>query len=89
MPQVVPDIKKQRAAFMAEIGDKLAADFAASQIGQTVSVLFETAKNNKYFGRAENYTPVVVESKNDLRKQILPVFVTVSEGETCIGTVIL
>lgn len=88
MAQVPPDVKKRHAADMAEIGDKIAADFAVSQIGQTVSVLFETVKNGQYFGRAENYVPVIVESKNDLRKQILPVYITASKGETCIGTVI-
>lgn len=89
MAQVPPDVKKRRAAYMAEIGEVLAADFAVSQIGKTVSVLFETVKNGKYFGRADNYAPVVVESKNDLRKQILPVYITASEGETCFGKVIL
>ncbi len=88
MEQVPPDIKKQRASYMAEIGDKLAADFAVSQIGQTVTVLFETVKNGRYFGRAENYAPVIVEYPSDLRKQILSVLVTASEGETCFGKVI-
>ncbi|HNX14020.1 MAG TPA: tRNA (N(6)-L-threonylcarbamoyladenosine(37)-C(2))-methylthiotransferase MtaB [Oscillospiraceae bacterium] len=88
MTQVPPDVKKQRAASMAEIGDKLVADFAVSQIGQTVSVLFETVKNGQYLGRAENYVPIIVESPIDLRKQILSVLVISSEGETCFGTVI-
>jgi len=88
MPQVPPEIKKQRAIHMAEIGDKLSADFAISQIGQTLSVLFETAKSGKYFGRTKNYVPIAVESATDIRKEILPVLVTSSEGETCFGKVL-
>ena len=88
MPQVSPEIKKQRAFQMAEVGEKLAADFTASQVGQAVRVLFENAKNSNYFGRAENYTPVMVESKTDLRKQILPVLITANDKETCFGKVI-
>ncbi|MBQ3140706.1 MAG: tRNA (N(6)-L-threonylcarbamoyladenosine(37)-C(2))-methylthiotransferase MtaB [Clostridia bacterium] len=85
MSQVPPDVKKRRAAEMAAVGERLAAEFARSQVGSEAEVLFETAENGFYCGYTRNYTPVRMRSENDPRHQIHIVRLTESEADTCIA----
>lgn len=82
-PQVAPAVKKQRAEHMAELGRKLAADFAASQAGTQAEVLFETFENGCWCGYSKNYTPVRARSDSDLHGRILTVPLLSADGEIC------
>ncbi len=61
--QVSPEIKKQRAALMAEVAQRSTAAFLESQIGRTEQVLIESRnKDGLYEGYTKNYTPVLVNT---------------------------
>ena len=56
-----------------------------SYIGKSVSVLFETPKNNIQQGYTPNYTPVLVKNENNLCGQILDVKITSVYEDYCEG----
>ena len=57
--QISPEIKKQRAAKMAQAAAEGAQDFFMSQLGLVEQVLIETrSKDGLYEGYTMNYTPV-------------------------------
>ena len=76
--QIPGPVKKERAARMIALGDKLAADFVEDRIGKTYPVLFEEKKDDKNYGYTPNYIYLSVEGKEDLRNTLE--YVTI-EGE--------
>ena len=76
--QIPGPVKKERAARMIALGDKLALDFVKERIGKTYPVLFEEKKDDKNYGYTPNYIYVAVEGKEDLRNTLG--YVTI-EGE--------
>ncbi len=84
--QISPDIKKQRAAQMAELTSKTSHTFLSSQIGRTEKVLIETRhKNGLYEGYTMNYTPVFVQANENSVGEIVDVLITDVQGDACIG----
>ena len=85
MPDQVPKAEKQRrAALAAGAGREMAAAFAASQAGRTLSVLFETERDGIWTGHSENYLEVSAEGSG-LRGRVLPVLVTGASGALLSG----
>ena len=87
MPDQVPEnIKNIRSKLMIEHTDIKRKEFLATQVGLTEDVLFEI-KNRKgfYEGYTKNYTPVYVKSDIDIIGKILPVNITESYDDYCIG----
>ncbi len=87
--QINEKIKGDRAKKMTALTDKLREEFLKSQVGLTVSVLFETMKNNDFcVGYTENYTPVRVYTKNNLCGQVLNIKIIDFKKDYCIGELV-
>lgn len=87
MPDQVPEnVKNIRSKLMIEHTDNKRREFLKTQVGLTEEVLFEI-KNRKgfYEGYTKNYTPVYVKSDTDLVGQIIPVKITESLDDYCVG----
>ena len=75
--QLSPDVKKERAARMAQATRQSTKNFLLSQLGRVESVLIETrSKDGYYEGYTMNYTPVHVQATPDHINQIVPVQLT-------------
>lgn len=83
---VSDEIKKVRCNKMNEVAQKSREEFLNSQIGTIASVLFERKTDSlTNSGYSKNYTPVIVQSKEDLTGKILNVNITGFEDDFCIG----
>ena len=71
MRQVPHNLKMQRKKDLAELAEKMRADFLNQQIGQTKKVLFEN-KNKQGFweGYTDNYIRAQIQSTENLANQI-------------------
>ncbi len=84
--QIAPEVKKERAALMAQTAGQSIAGFLASQVGRTENVLIETLNKDGYYeGYTMNYTQVYVRSETDITGLIVPVKLTHAGSEMCIG----
>ncbi len=82
--------KKRRCDIMNGIAEASRKEFLLSQIGKSVSVLFESAfKDGICEGYSMNYTPVQVASATSLAGQLLNVRITSLHGDCCFGELIL
>jgi threonylcarbamoyladenosine tRNA methylthiotransferase MtaB len=63
-------------------------EFLKNQIGQTVSVLFETYDNGYIEGYTKNYSRVKVKSDLSHSGEILKVKLTEAQNDYCIGQLI-
>ena len=82
--------KKRRCDIMNDVTEKSRREFLLSQIGKTVSVLFEsTFKDGICEGYSMNYTPVQVASATSLVGQVLNVRITSLRGDCCLGELTL
>ena len=81
-------IKHERCKEMISLADELKKNFLKSQIGKTVSVLFEhktTTGENK--GHAKNYVPVIVNDLSSLEGKIFGIKITGIDKDKCHGFV--
>ncbi|MBQ8133230.1 MAG: tRNA (N(6)-L-threonylcarbamoyladenosine(37)-C(2))-methylthiotransferase MtaB [Clostridia bacterium] len=84
--QLSNDIKKKRAALMAEAAGRARKKFLASQVGRTEKVLIEARnKNGKYEGYTPNYTLVYVEADDSDINTVVDVKITTAENDYCTG----
>ncbi len=83
--QVDPKEKERRAAIMAKAAAECEESFLKTQVGRTVSVLFETYKDGVLDGYTENYTRVKMSSGKDLSGQLVSVTLTEAFKDFCIG----
>jgi len=82
----VPDEEKWRRFRMLEnLQESIAAENHARLLGQTIPVLFEEKKKQRWQGRTETNKLVFVESSGDLRGQVLPVEITWTGPWSLIG----
>ncbi len=82
--QVSQEKKKERAAKLIELGNKLEADYAKEFVHTTQQVLFEVSVD----GQAEGYTPQYVRVRADGRPgQLAEVFIERAENALLYGTV--
>ena len=73
---------------MIFLADELKKIFLNSQIGKTVSVLFEhKTEKNENKGHAKNYVPVVVNNPSNLEGKIFNVKITGINNGSCAGTI--
>lgn len=86
MPNQVPKhVKNERCHKMIEVCTKTKEEFLKSQIGTTVSVLFETGVDGIFEGYAQNYTPVKIKTSENLQGKILKVLITEHKDGFCLG----
>jgi len=61
------EIAKERSRILSKIGRKISKDNNKRCIGRKYAVLItEKGKNNTYFGRTNNYKPVVIKNKTQI-----------------------
>ncbi len=78
-------VKNQRCAYLQSECDKIRNRFLDELVGKTVNVLFETPKGSTIQGYTENYTPVSINSSEDLCGEIRKVKITSATDELCYG----
>lgn len=84
--QLSNEIKKHRAALMAEAAGRARQKFLQTQVGRTEMVLIETrTKNGRYEGYTPNYTLVHISADDSFVNKIVNVKITGVEGDHCIG----
>ena len=85
MEDQVPKAQRTKRAKQArEIAEKLRQDFLSSQVGKTVSVLFESEENGICRGHTPNYCTVLVEGSG-LQNSVRDVRTYDVSGETLLG----
>ncbi|MBQ3418038.1 MAG: tRNA (N(6)-L-threonylcarbamoyladenosine(37)-C(2))-methylthiotransferase MtaB [Ruminococcus sp.] len=84
--QIPESVKNERSKIMIAHTNLTEKTFLSSQIGKTVSVLFETKdKDGLFEGYTENYTKVKVQSDADLSNRLLDVCITQAKDDYCLG----
>ena len=83
--QIPRAVKEARCATLQAAADALREDILRGYAGQTVEVLFETAKDQTQHGYTRNYMPVTVLSDEPLTGRIRRVLVTGVENGACVG----
>ena len=89
--QVEKAVKEQRAKALEQVCSQIREDFLRSNIGKTVSVLFEKEKGDGWHrGCTMNYTPVKVRADGDdsWRWQTKSVRITGVSGDSCTAELI-
>ena len=86
--QVTKSEKSNRSRKMIEATLSTEKEFLNNQIGQTVSVLFETSDNGYIEGYTKNYSRVKVKSDTSHSGEILNVKLTEVENDYCIGEIV-
>lgn len=90
--QIPEDIKRSRAAQMAEAMEKCRKDFLQSQVGTVAPVLFEREKSDGFpHGYTPNYTQVKISKKNhniSLRNLIFYVKIIGLDEDRCLGEIL-
>lgn len=85
--QVSAEIKKKRAAIMAEYAERARQRFLNAQLGRTEKVLIETnSRNGLYEGYTPNYTQVFVDADKSFINKIIDVRLDRREGDHIIGS---
>lgn len=69
--QVENSVKEARSKSMSEMARASEKEFLESQIGKTVTVLFEKEEKGFWWGYSENYSYISVKSKENLNNKIL------------------
>ena len=88
MPNQIPAMEKERrVTHLMQLADRLRANFAAGQIGQTVQVLFETQQNSTLIGTSDRYLRTRVQMDSAITKDggLVDLMVTASEGDEIIA----
>ena len=87
---VTEAVKKERADILGRIDETMHKAFLQAMVGQNAEVLFEQPAGEDYFeGLTGNYQRVFVKSGGrNLGGEILPVKITVFDGEKLLGEII-
>ena len=84
--QLTNAVKEQRSHILSDAMEICRKDFMRTQIGLTEEVLFETdIIKGGYVGYTKNYTPVWVQSEENLCGQLKTVKITDCDEQYCLG----
>lgn len=85
--QISPQVKKERAAFLADVQSRIKMDLIKEYIssGEKANVLFETYKDGILKGHSDNFIEFVCESKENLRGTTGTVIPVSTDGESITG----
>ena len=87
--QVTQQEKESRSTRLIKVTDLARQAFLQAQVGREEDVLFETTQTPYGVeGYTPNYTPVCVESQEDIRGQIRRVRITAALNDLCLGELI-
>ena len=78
--------KAERSLGMRELSKELKLSFEKSFVGSTREVLFEYQIDNQWFGHSDNYLPVRVNTKEDLKNNIESVSIVNSVKNYLVGS---
>ena len=78
--------KAERSLAMRELSKELKLSFEKSFVGSTREVLFEYQIDNQWFGHSDNYLPVRVNSKENLKNSIESVNIVNSVKNYLVGS---
>ena len=78
--------KAERSLAMRELSKELKLSFEKSFVGSTREVLFEYQVDNQWFGHSDNYLPVRVNSKENLKNSIESVNIVNSVKNYLVGS---
>ena len=83
---VPPATVKKRAEILHDLGDAKRLAFHNKQIGTTISVLFESDRQDGYrHGTTPNFTKVAVAATHDLQNHIKPITITAATERWAFG----
>ena len=86
-PRVPPATVKKRTSLLLALDQAKRLAFHNSQIGNTVSVLFETATTESYrFGTTPNFTKVAIVDSANLQNQTKDVLITAATDRYAFGS---
>ena len=85
--QILKAVKTQRAQEAAAVCSTLEKEYLESQIGRTVSVLFEQQESNGFIGHSKEYYNVFVEGKN-LQNKVCNVLIKELNNDTLVGEIV-
>ena len=82
--QISPQVKKERAAFLADVQSRIKMDLIKEYISscEKANVLFETYKDGILKGHSDNFIEFVCESKENLRGTTGTVIPVSTDGES-------
>lgn len=80
-------VKSARAREAQQIANQMKRDYLTAQIGTTLSVLFETARDGAWIGHSENYCLVSAAGEN-LQGVVRNVEITGVSGEMLVGNLV-
>lgn len=83
--QVPGDVKKDRVKRLMALSDELKHDFALSQVGRTLEVLFEEEKDGYKIGHASNYLRVKVKDDAIKLNHLYDIKITACDGVDLLG----
>ena len=87
--QLTQKVKEERAARLIAATDETRRAFLQSQVGLVEEVLFETTETPYGIeGYTANYTPVCVQTDEDIRGQMRKVRITAALNDQCLGELI-
>ena len=78
--------KAERSLAMRELSKELKLSFEQSFVGSTREVLFEYQVDNQWFGHSDNYLPVRVNTKENLKNSIESVNIVNSVKNYLVGS---
>lgn len=80
--------KEERSRIMIEETEKIRSEYLSSQIGRTLSVLFEAKDKDGFIcGHTENFTPVKVRFSGEICGNIADVLITGVGEDCCVGEI--
>jgi len=85
--QLTNAIKKQRVHELMDLSKTLYTKYQSRFIGETLEVLFESKKDDYYYGHSSEYLPVKAKSFYDLRHKMYNVIIKETNEQELIGSV--
>ena len=85
--QVTKEEKAARCRRAQTLADRMQSEYLHQNVGRTLAVLFETEKDGRCLGHAENYVEVAAAG-HDLRGLVKKVKITATDGQMLVGCVL-
>ena len=85
--QLTHAVKNARAAQAQAIAERMQTEYLDAQVGQTLSVLFETEQDGRWQGHSDNYCEVLAAGEN-LHGIIKNVQISAREGKKIVGNIV-
>lgn len=88
MGHLAPKTIQTRTRIMLDLAKKMKDAYQDKFINQELDVLFETRKNNQWFGHTSNYLEVMVDYQGDLTNKVVKVKILGKAAERMKGVIV-